>query len=223
MEQSRGVRPTAGGLPDRTGAAGRIGNVIVDPVAAFRDIGASPTWALAFVTIVALRFVSLIAFYRPDVSPVRLVAGVLFQVITVAPAVIVSGLVLWMAASVWRAGLSWPAAFSVAVHVHVAYTLATVLVASAAGALLPPSVELDLRNPPFTNLEPLARADAPVARRLLWAADVRMAYAFALTYVGVSAATASADGRRGIRSARIVATCVGTYLAAAMAPVLIRG
>lgn len=214
-------------LPSPRGrAAARLADVILDPRAAFHDIGASPTWALAFAVLTALRFGSLFAFYRPDVSPLKLVAGVLFQVLTVAPAMLVLALGFWAVAKLWRAPLSWSSALSVTVHALFAYTLVTVLIASIAGALLPASVDVDLRNPPFTNLAFVAGAQTPaVMRRLLALADVRAAYAFALAYVGVAAASSApgmpAGGRR--RAAWVVATSAAVHVLAAVGATLAHG
>jgi len=226
MDRLRAAASPAELPPPRPRAAARLVNVILDPLAAFRDIDASPTWALAFVALTALRFGSLFVFYRPEVSPLKLVAGVLFQVLTVAPAVVVLALGLWAVAKFWRARLSWSSALSVTVHALFAYTLATVLVASIAGAVLPASVEVDLRNPPFTNLAFVAGAQTPaVMRRLLAAADVRVAYAFVLAYLGVAAASSApgvpAGGRR--RAAGAVATGVAVHVLATVGATLARG
>lgn len=202
-------------------SAGRLGNVIVDPVVAFREIDTAPTWALAFAALIALRFGSLFAFYRPAVTPLKLVAGIGFQVMSVAPPVLVLTFVLWTVARVWRTELSWPSALSVTVHVMFAYTVLTVLIASVAGALLPESFRVELRNPPFTNLAPLAGGgSSEVVSRLLGAVDVRIAYAFALVYLGVAAVLPQGEKRRAIR---VVVTCVALHLAVAASAGLVRG
>jgi hypothetical protein len=189
MQQSHPVTPIVVSAPTRVSALARLANVVVDPRAAFRDVGMAPTWAAAFAALIALRFASLFAFYRPDTNPGKLVVGVLFQIVTVGPLLFLLSLVLWLVGVLWRARMSWATAVSIAVHVLFAYTLATVLVASVAGALLPASVEVDLRSPPFTNLEFLAGSDGnPAVRRLLALVDVRTAYALVLVSIGVGAA-----------------------------------
>lgn len=227
----------------RTRAAARLANVIIDPLAAFRGIDVKPTWALAFAALIALRFGSLFAFYRPDASPLKLVAGVLFQMMAVGPAVVVLALGLWTIARLWGVRVSWSSALAVTVHVMFAYTLATVVVASVAGALLPASAEVELRNPPYTNLAFLAGSQtSAVVRRLLAAADVRMVYAFALTYLGVaeaspdraaapaeaspdraSAAAESSPGGHRRRAGRVVVTCVALQVIATIGAALARG
>jgi hypothetical protein len=161
-------------------------NLVVDPVAAFRGIGAHPSWALAFVIAIALRFGSLLAFYRPAVTPAKVIAALLVQIMTIAPAVLVASLVVRTAATVWRVGASWTSTFSVVMHVYVAYTLATIAFASVAGALLPESADVDLRHPPFTNFTALlGDTTTEVIGRLLAEVDVRSAYALALLWLGL--------------------------------------
>lgn len=174
-------------------AAARLVNLVVDPVAAFRGVGAQPSWALAFVVAVAIRFGSLFAFYRPAVTPAKVIAALLVQIMTIAPSVLLASLVVWVAALAWRAGARWTPTFAVVTHVYVAYTLATVAFASVAGALLPESVDVDLRHPPFTNFTPLlADTTADVIRRLVGEIDVRSAYAMALLWLGLRGAAPNA-------------------------------
>ena len=174
-------------------ARARLVNLVVDPVAAFRGIGAHPCWALAFVVAIALRFGSLFVFYRPAVTPLTVAAGLLFQLATIAPAVLLASLVAWLAAKVWRVGVSWTSTFSVVTHVYVAYTLATIAFASAAGALLPESADVDLRNPPFTNLVMRLEDSTPeVIRSVVGELDVRSAYALLLLWIGIRGAAPNA-------------------------------
>jgi len=174
-------------------AGARLLNLVVDPVAAFRGIGTHPRWALAFVFAIAIRFASLFAFYRPAVTPLKVVAGLLFQVATVMPTVLVASLVVWMAAMVWRLRVSWTPAFSVVMHVYVAYTLATIAFAGVAGALLPESADVDLRHPPFTNFAPLlGTSTSEVLLSLAREFDVRSAYALLLLWLGLRGAAPDA-------------------------------
>jgi len=195
-------------------------NLVVDPVAAFRGIRAHPPWALAFVVAIALRFGSLLAFYRPAVTPLKVVAGLLFQLATIAPAVLFASLVVWLAAKVWRVGVSWTSTFAVITHVYVGYTLATIAFASVAGALLPESAEVDLRHPPFTNFAPLlADPVSEVIRHLVGEVDVRSAYALLLLWLGLRGAEPNA-----IRSVvtNAVATIVVVRLTGVVALALLR-
>ena len=188
----------------------RLGNVIVDPADAFRDVAERPTAALAFVALVALRFGSLFLFYRPDVEPARLLTGVVFQVITVWPLTFLLTLLLWTSTLVCGVRATWSSFYSTVVHVVFAHTLLTVAVASAAGALLPADAEVDLRHPPFTNLGSVVGSDAhPVAHALAAELDVRSAYALLLAWLGVKASVAD---RNGAHAARVIAACLGVHL-----------
>jgi hypothetical protein len=182
-------------------AGARLANLLVDPVSAFRGIGTHPQWVLAFVTVIALRMGSVFAFYRPAITPLKVVTGTLFQLVTIAPALLFASLVVWLAAKVSRVSASWTPAFSVVTHVYVAYTLATIAFASVAGALLPESAEVDLRHPPFTNFEPLlADATPEVIRRVVGEVDVRSAYALLLLWLGLRGAAPNA-ARHAVTSA----------------------
>jgi hypothetical protein len=197
----------------------RLANVVVDPGAAFGGISARPVWALAFAALVALRVGSLFVFYQPEASAAKLVAGVLFQVMTLLPLIAVLTTLLWSAAAVWRATLTWPSAWSLTTHVTFAYTLATVAAASAAGAFLPESAEVNLRSPPFTNLAFLVSdADAPALHALAAEADIRSAYAAVLAWVGVRAASDAHSGA----AARIIATCFAVSSLVACSAALFR-
>jgi hypothetical protein len=176
----------------------RLINVIVDPPAAFRGIADESPWALAFVAVVVVRIASLFVFYHPEVTPFKLIASVVFQVGTVAPLLLASGGILWVSARARGVALRWGSAFSIAAHVYVAYTLATVAIASVAGALLPDSADVELRSPPFTNLAPLAAGVAhPLVPRMAAEADVRSFYVLWLLWLGIRGA-APAEPRRRI-------------------------
>ena len=191
-------------------ALGRIGNVIVDPITAFGDVGSIPTSALAFLVLVALRFTSVLIFYHPDVDSARLAAGALFQLVTMWPLTIALTLILWIASRAWGARTRWTSTYSVVVHVMLAYTLATVAIASIAGALLPESTNVELRHPPFTNLGDLVNASAfPILHALLVELDYRSAYALVLTFFGIRECI---DPRNSSRACLIVATCFALNL-----------
>ena len=169
----------------RSGVWARLANVVIDPVAAFRAVANDPRWLAAFAAVILLRFVSLFVFYQPSATPAKLVVGIVFQIVTTAPLLLALGLILWSCSRVCGVRVTWPVAFAITVHVYFAYTLATVAVASVVGAVLPSSVDVDLRNPPFTNLGELAPADQGVLRGLLTWVDVRSAYAFALVILAL--------------------------------------
>lgn len=192
-------------------ALGRIGDVIVDPTAAFAHVDTTPTSALAFLTLIALRFTSILVFYHPDVDPARLAAGILFQLITVWPLTVVLTLLLWTTARAWGTRTSWSSTYCVVVHVMLAYTLATIAIASIAGAVLPENTHVDLRHPPFTNLGTLVSGTAsPVVHALLGEVDYRSAYALVLVFIGVRE---SSDRHDSARARLIVATCFAANLA----------
>jgi hypothetical protein len=198
----------------------RLVNVIVDPGAAFRGISTNAPWTLAFLVLVTLRFVSLFAFYRPAVTPLKLIGGIAFQIATVAPPVVLASLILWLVANVWRLEMSWASAVSVAVHTCFAYTLATVAIASVAGAILPASADVDLRNPPFTNPSALLSGSAGhVARAIVAELDIRSVYALVLVSLGLRAA-APAGSREAI--ARAVASVVTVRIAGVVGLQLLR-
>jgi hypothetical protein len=206
--------------PRATIALGRIANVVVDPIAAFAHVGTDPTSALAFLALVIVRFSSVVAFYRPELTPARLAAGILFQLITIWPLTLALTLLLWVTARAWGARTSWSSTYCVTVHVMLAYTLATVAIASASGALLPESANIDLRHPPFTNLGALADASAnPVIHAILVELDYRTAYALALTFLGVRESTVDRDTPR---TWLIVATCLAINFVVATLSTLAR-
>lgn len=179
--------------PGGSSAGARLVNLVIDPVAAFRGIGVHPRWALAFLVAIAVRFASVIVFYRPAVSPLKVVAGLLFQVAAIAPAVFFASLAVWLAARVWGVGVAWMPTLSVVMHVYVAYTLVTVAFASVAGALLPESAEVDLRQPPYTNFASLlGGSPSEAVRSLVTEADIRSAYALVLLWLGLRGAAPNA-------------------------------
>lgn len=176
----------------RQSSIGRLINVIVDPTSAFRGIADDSRWLLAFVTAVTLRFGSLFVFYRPVVTPLKVVVGLVFQVTTVTPQLLLASVLIWIAAKAWGLGARWRSTFSVATHVYVAYTLATIAAASVAGAVLPESTEIDLRNPPFTNLAWLAAESVDgLAKRILEEFDLRYVYVLLLLWFGLRGASRS--------------------------------
>jgi len=172
-------------------SVGRLVNLIVDPATAFRGIADDSRWLLAFVVAVTLRFGSLFVFYRPAVTPVKTVLGLVFQVTTVAPQLLLASVLIWISAKAWRLGVRWRSTFSVVTHVYVAYTLATIAVASVAGAVLPESTEVDLRSPPFTNLAWFVPELGGLARRMLEEFDIRYAYVLVLLGLGLRGAAKS--------------------------------
>ena len=194
-------------VPDGTpGVLAQVVDVVVDPRAAFRAIASRPTWAGALLVLIGIRFSSLFVFYQPATEPGKLVAGVAFQFATIVPMVIASATVLWVSGRVWSVAISRSIALSIAVHVTLAYTIATIAIASAAGAFLPASTDVDLREPPFVNLSVLATPDmSPVLARGLGEIDIRSAYAIVLVALGVRGAVPAAARRR---VAAAVATCV---------------
>jgi hypothetical protein len=177
--------------PTRQNSSGRLINLIVDPVSAFRGIADDSRWMLAFAVAVTLRFGSLFVFYRPAVTPMKVAVGLVFQVTTVAPQLLFASALIWTAAKAWGLGVRWKSTFSVTTHVYVAYTLATIAVASVAGAVLPESTEIDLRSPPFTNLAWLVPELGGLARRILEEFDIRYAYVLVLLRLGLRGASTS--------------------------------
>ena len=177
----------------RLGAGARLVNVVVDPADAFRGIACDPSWTLAFLTAVGIRFGSLFVFYQPAATPIKVLGSLLFQVLTVGATVLLSSLVVWSAARAWRVNVAWATAFSILTHVYVAFTLATLAFASAAGALLAQSVEVDLRNPPFTNVTWLVGGtNLEIVRTLAGEIDVRSAYVLLLLWLGLRGAAPEA-------------------------------
>jgi len=174
-------------------AGARLVNLVVDPIAAFRGIADDPSWRLALLAAVGIRFGSLFIFYQPAVTPIKVLGGLLFQVLTVGSAVLLASLVAWLTARAWRVSVAWTTAFSIVMHVQVAFTLATVGFASVAGALLPESADVDLRNPPFTNVTALLGAtDSEAIRTLAGEIDVRSIYVLVLLWLGLRGAAPNA-------------------------------
>ena len=204
--------PTA--KPKLPTALGRLVDVIVDPREAFQGISDRSPWALAFVVIIALRFVSLLVFYQPDVTIPKLIAGVLFQVGTVAPMLLAVTTVVWLAAKAWGVRLTWHSALSVTAHVCVAHTLATIALASVAGVVLADSADIDLRSPPFSNIAYFVTDDRDLLGRLLDELDIRSVYGLWLMWLGVRAA-APTDSRTG--TAMVIATCAVARILLALA------
>jgi len=203
-------------VPPRRGlvALARVADIVVDPPAAFRDIDTQPSWGVAFLAIVGLRFGSVMAFYRPDTTPAKLLAGVLFQVATTLPLLAVTATLLWGVALAWRVRVSWASALCVTTHVVFAYTLCTVAIASVAGALLPDSVQVELRHPPFTNLAHLTDAsESPAWHALAATADVRSFYALALAWIGVR----SASKATALAAGAVLATCFAVVVVGSVA------
>ena len=87
-------------------ALGRLVDTVLDPLEAFRGIDTQPTWGVAFLALVALRFGSVLAFYHPDTTPAKLLAGILFQLVMLLPPLTITACLLWMVGLCWRSGLS---------------------------------------------------------------------------------------------------------------------
>ena len=190
---------------ERTTALARIVDVVLDPGAAFAEVRSRPTWGVAFLALVALRFGSVLAFYNPETTPAKLVSGVLFQLVTLFPLVIATSTLLWIVALSWRSRLTYASAWCVATHVTLAHSLLTVAIASVAGALLPESVDVQLRHPPFTNVGFLVDAtNNPLLHTLAAELDLRSGYEAALAWLGVR----SGSNASPWRSAGTVLTCV---------------
>ena len=181
-------------------------NLIVDPVSAFRGIGQHSPWAVAFAVAVAVRFGSLFAFYQPAVTPLKLVGGLAFQIATILPQLLLASLLVWSTVKVWRLDVGWSATFSIVTHTYVAYTIATIAVASVAGAVLPESTDIDLRNPPFTNFASLLSESSTLARRLVAELDIRSAYAIVLLWLGLRAGAPSERRSLTLKVVSTVAT-----------------
>jgi hypothetical protein len=219
MTRSSSMAPTTRLGDSNAGGLSRLANVVLDPTVGFRDIDRHPTGSVAFVALVALRFGSLLAFYRPDTSPPRLLAGILFQFATLIPLVTLTTALLWIVAMLWRSRIAWASAWCITTHVMFAYTLLTVAFASVAGALLPESTEVDLRHPPFTNLGMLvSTSDSAALHALAVEADVRSAYASILAWLGVRAAA----NVTCIAAAAVISSCVVVEVLAAVLSALLR-
>jgi hypothetical protein len=193
------------------GVIARLVDVVVDPRAAFRSIAVRPAWIGTLFVVAAMRFTSMFAFYRPDSTAGKLVAGVAFQLATLVPVMVASSGLLWFASRLWAIRLGWSVAFSIVVHVYAAHTIATILVASVAGAMLPASVEVDLNSPPFTDVTALVDVSSfPILERLLGELDVRSVYGCSLVALGVAAADPAASRTR---IAGVVASCFAVRVA----------
>jgi hypothetical protein len=139
---------------------------------------------------------------------------VLFQVATTFPLIAVTATLLWGVALAWRIRVTWASALCVTTHVAFAYTLCTVAIASIAGALLPDSVQVELRHPPFTNLAYLTDPnESPAWHALAAAADIRSLYASLLAWVGVR----SASNATALAAAAAVATCFAIVVVGSVA------
>jgi len=211
------IMPSSHAVP-RSSALARLANVVVDPRASFRDVASDPRWFVAFLGVILLRFTSVFVFYQPSTTPAKLVGGLLFQIVTTVPLLVALGLVLWSASRACGVRVGWPVAFDITVHVYFAYTVATVAIASVAGAVLPASADVDLRSPPFTNLGALAPDDS-VARVLLAHLDVRWAYTLVLVALGLRAGVPDV---RVSRVALAVASGYGVLLGLALVRVASR-
>ena len=109
------------------------------------------------------------------------------------PTVLLSSLVVWFAARGRRINVAWATVFSILTHVYVAFTLATVAFASVAGALLTDAGDVNLRNPPFTNLSSLVRGkESAVVPTLAGEMDVRSGYVLVLLWLGLRGAAPDA-------------------------------
>ena len=218
--------PALDTVPPRTSAIVRLVNVVVDPAAAFRDIRAAHPWALALAAVISLRFVSLLVFYDPALTPLKVVASLGFQVAAVVPPLLVGSTLVWLAGKPWRLGATWVRVFSICTHVTVAHTLATIAFASVAGAMLPDAASIDVRNPPFTNLGALVERSGSTAllHRLAAEVDVRSAYAAVLLWLGLRAAGEPGPQRDvGAAAASTVAAVAVTRVAVITALALVRG
>lgn len=204
--------PTA--QPKLPTALGRLVDVVADPPEAFQGISDRSPWALAFVVVIALRFASLLVFYQPDVTTAKLIAGVLFQVGTVAPMLLTVATVVWLAAKMWGVRLTWQTGFSVTTHACVGHTLATIALASVAGVVLANSADIDLRSPPFSNIAYFVTTERDLLGRLLAELDIRSVYGLGLIWLGVRAA-APTDSRTA--TAMVIATCAVARLLLALA------
>ena len=210
MSASRGSTSIA--APEgHPGPVARAVDVVLDPRAAFEAVAARPAWFGTFLIIVALRFGSAFVFYRPDVTAVKLLAGLLFQVVTIGPMLVAAAGLLWVTTRVWGTRLVWPTAVSITAHLYLAHTIASIGVASIAGALLPASVDVDPRDPPFTSLRSLALGSGSLAVRLLGEIDLRSAYA--VTLLAIAIRTAVPQASRG-RVAGVIVTCFAIRLLA---------
>lgn len=210
MSASRGSTSIA--APEgHPGPVARAVDVVLDPRAAFNAVAARPAWLGTFLIIVVLRFGSAFVFYRPDVTAVKLLAGLLFQVVTIGPMLLAAAGLLWVTTRVWGARLVWPTAASITAHLYLAHTIASIGAASIAGALLPASVDVDPRDPPFMSLRGLAHGPGSLAVRLLGEIDLRSAYV--LTLLAIAIRTTVPQASRG-RVVGVIVTCIAIRLLA---------
>ena len=218
--------PTLNAAAPRTGAVACLVNVVADPAAAFRDITTARPWALAVAVVIALRFVSLLVLYEPVLTPLKVLASLAFQVAAVVPPLVVGSTLAWLAARAWRLRAAWPHVFSICAHVTVAHTLVTIAFASVAGALLPDSVSIDVRHPPFTNLGFLidGSGSSALLHRLAAQADIRSAYAAVLLWLGLRAAgpAEARDNAAGV-AGRVVVTLALVRIVEVAALAVLRG
>ena len=210
MSASRGSASIAAS-EGHPGPVARAVDLVLDPRAAFNAVAARPAWLGTFLIVVALRFGSAFVFYRPDVTAVKLVAGLLFQVVTIGPMLMVAAGLLWVITTAWGARVDWRTAVSIVAHVYLAHTIASIGMASIGGALLPASVDVDPRDPPFTSLRGLAHESGSLAARLLGEIDLRSAYAIALLAIAIRATVPQAS--RG-RVVGVIVTCIAIRLLA---------
>jgi len=214
------VTSTTNAPAPRSDAGARLANLVVDPVAAFRGIADDPPWRLALLAAVGIRFGILFIFYQPAVTPIKMLGGLLFQILTVVPTVLVASVVAWLTARAWRVSLGWTTAFSILTHAYVAFTVATVGFASVAGTLLPESVDVDPRNPPFTNVTALlGGTESEVLRTLAGEIDVRSVYVLVLLRLGLRGAVPNAPPSA---VAAVVLTIAFVRVAGVMAVALLR-
>lgn len=208
-------------LPHQSqGSVTRLIDLIIDPARAFHGIAHHAPWFAAFMTAVALRFASLLVFYHPTMTIGKIVTGIVFQIGTVAAPILFGSLVVGFVARVLSLRVRWRVLFSIITHVYVAYTLVTIAVVSVAGAVLPDSADLDLRNPPFVNLAALVPdAASTLLRRVVAEIDLRAAYAAALLWLGLRGA---APDESAAAATRVVATVVTLRLATVAAVELVR-
>jgi hypothetical protein len=206
--------------PESQGSVTRLVYLLIDPARAFDGIVHYAPWLSALITAVALRFASLLVFYHPTMTIGKLVAGMVFQIGTVAPRILLGSLVVGFVARVWDLRIRWRALFSIITHVYVAYTFATIAVVSVAGAVLSDSAELDLRNPPFVSVAALVPdAASTLVRRIAAEFDLRAAYAAVLLWLGLRGA---APDESPAAATRVVATVVALRLAIVAAVELVR-
>jgi hypothetical protein len=170
--------------------------------------------------------VSLLVFYDPELRPLKILASLAFQVGAVVPPLVVGSTAIWLLAMAWRLRIGWAQLFSICAHVTVAYTLATIAFASVAGALLPDSASIDIRNPPYTNVGFLFHrmGTATLLHRLAAEADIRSAYAAGLLWLGLRVAGEAEPPRKvGVVAASVVASLAIVRVARVVAVAIATG